>query len=135
MITFFLYLTGVEEFDFKHYNSTKFAGLEIHIPNAYCNSMIQVGVVLFVQVSVILILEVGVVLNVEVGVVLIAEVGVVLIAEVGVVLIAEVGVVLNVEVGVVQCAHCLTQCTYCVMPCLPLVYHRRVFLHALLVFP
>jgi PAB-dependent poly(A)-specific ribonuclease subunit 2 len=32
---------GVEEFDFKHYNSTKFAGLEIHIPNAYCNSMIQ----------------------------------------------------------------------------------------------
>eukprot|EP00794_Sanderia_malayensis_P005348 gene5348-6019_t len=33
---------GVEKFDFKHYNRTHFAGLEIHIPNAYCNSMLQV---------------------------------------------------------------------------------------------
>ena len=34
---------GIETFDFRHYNDTKFAGLEIHIPNAYCNSMLQVG--------------------------------------------------------------------------------------------
>lgn len=33
---------GLEDFDFKHYNKTMFAGLETHIPNAYCNSMIQV---------------------------------------------------------------------------------------------
>lgn len=34
---------GLEDFDFKHYNKTLFAGLEPHIPNAYCNCMIQVG--------------------------------------------------------------------------------------------
>uniref|UniRef100_I3MQP5 PAN2-PAN3 deadenylation complex catalytic subunit PAN2 n=1 Tax=Ictidomys tridecemlineatus TaxID=43179 RepID=I3MQP5_ICTTR len=33
---------GLEDFDFKHYNKTLFAGLEPHIPNAYCNCMIQV---------------------------------------------------------------------------------------------
>jgi PAB-dependent poly(A)-specific ribonuclease subunit 2 len=33
---------GIETFDFAHYNDTNFAGLEIHIPNAYCNSMLQV---------------------------------------------------------------------------------------------
>ncbi|XP_029450636.1 PAN2-PAN3 deadenylation complex catalytic subunit PAN2 [Rhinatrema bivittatum] len=33
---------GLEAFDFKHYNRTLFAGLEPHIPNAYCNCMIQV---------------------------------------------------------------------------------------------
>ncbi|KAI9540487.1 poly(A)-specific ribonuclease [Dissostichus eleginoides] len=32
---------GLEDFDFKHYNRTLFAGLEPHIPNAYCNCMIQ----------------------------------------------------------------------------------------------
>jgi PAB-dependent poly(A)-specific ribonuclease subunit 2 len=35
---------GIETFDFAHYNDTRFAGLEIHIPNAYCNSMLQQGV-------------------------------------------------------------------------------------------
>lgn len=35
---------GLEDFDFKHYNNTLFAGLEPHIPNAYCNCMIQVRV-------------------------------------------------------------------------------------------
>ncbi|NXI05928.1 PAN2 protein, partial [Pachycephala philippinensis] len=34
---------GLEDFDFKHYNKTLFAGLEPHIPNAYCNCMIQGG--------------------------------------------------------------------------------------------
>ncbi|XP_043939602.1 PAN2-PAN3 deadenylation complex catalytic subunit PAN2 [Protopterus annectens] len=33
---------GLEDFDFKHYNKTLFAGLEPHIPNAYCNCIIQV---------------------------------------------------------------------------------------------
>lgn len=33
---------GVDDFNFRHYNTTNFAGLEPHIPNAYCNSMLQV---------------------------------------------------------------------------------------------
>lgn len=33
---------GVDGFDFRSYNKTNFAGLETHIPNAYCNAMIQV---------------------------------------------------------------------------------------------
>lgn len=44
--TYFMFniscMAGIETFDFGHYNDTKFAGLEIHIPNAYCNSMLQV---------------------------------------------------------------------------------------------
>jgi PAB-dependent poly(A)-specific ribonuclease subunit 2 len=33
---------GVEDFDFAHYNRTPYCGLEIHIPNAYANAMLQV---------------------------------------------------------------------------------------------
>ena len=33
---------GVDDFNFAHYNKTNFCGLEIHIPNAYCNAMLQV---------------------------------------------------------------------------------------------
>ncbi|KAG5438494.1 hypothetical protein PCANB_002598 [Pneumocystis canis] len=32
---------GVEDFDFGYYNNTPFSGLEIHIENSYCNSLIQ----------------------------------------------------------------------------------------------
>ena len=35
---------GIEGFDFQHYNKASFAGLEIHIPNAYCNAMLQVSI-------------------------------------------------------------------------------------------
>ena len=48
--SFFL---GIENFDFRHYNHTNFAGLEIHIPNAYCNAMLQVSFVLYQNGSVI----------------------------------------------------------------------------------
>lgn len=37
-----IFISGVDDFNFQHYNKTSFAGLEIHIPNAYCNSMLQV---------------------------------------------------------------------------------------------
>ncbi|QSL66214.1 hypothetical protein MERGE_000589 [Pneumocystis wakefieldiae] len=32
---------GVEDFDFGYYNNTPFSGLEIHIQNSYCNSLVQ----------------------------------------------------------------------------------------------
>lgn len=33
---------GVEDFDFRHYNKTKYAGLETHIVNSYANPLLQV---------------------------------------------------------------------------------------------
>ncbi|ORX88696.1 cysteine proteinase [Basidiobolus meristosporus CBS 931.73] len=33
---------GVEDFDFGYYNKTHFSGLETHITNSYCNSLLQV---------------------------------------------------------------------------------------------
>ncbi|RHZ79406.1 hypothetical protein Glove_146g43 [Diversispora epigaea] len=33
---------GVDDFDFEYYNKTKYAGLETHIKNCYCNSLLQV---------------------------------------------------------------------------------------------
>ncbi|KAG0174836.1 poly(A)-specific ribonuclease [Apophysomyces sp. BC1015] len=32
---------GVDDFDFGYYNQTKFGGLETHIRNSYCNSLLQ----------------------------------------------------------------------------------------------
>jgi len=34
---------GVEDFDFKHYNRTSFAGLETHIPTEYGKAKIKVS--------------------------------------------------------------------------------------------
>eukprot|EP00123_Amoebidium_parasiticum_P015853 comp23175_c1_seq1/m.37544 comp23175_c1_seq1/g.37544 ORF comp23175_c1_seq1/g.37544 comp23175_c1_seq1/m.37544 type:complete len:1228 (-) comp23175_c1_seq1:377-4060(-) len=33
---------GLEDFDFAKYNKTKFGSLEPHVPNAYCNAVLQV---------------------------------------------------------------------------------------------
>ncbi|KAI8642360.1 ubiquitin carboxyl-terminal hydrolase-domain-containing protein, partial [Parasitella parasitica] len=33
---------GVDDFDFGYYNSTQYGGLETHIRNSYCNSLLQV---------------------------------------------------------------------------------------------
>ncbi|SMR52395.1 unnamed protein product [Zymoseptoria tritici ST99CH_1E4] len=33
---------GVEDFDFRYYNKTKYAGLETHIVNSYANSLLQI---------------------------------------------------------------------------------------------
>ncbi|RIA93213.1 ubiquitin carboxyl-terminal hydrolase-domain-containing protein [Glomus cerebriforme] len=33
---------GVDDFDFEFYNKTHYAGLETHITNSYCNSLLQV---------------------------------------------------------------------------------------------
>ena len=41
---------GVEDFDFRYYNKTNFAGLETHIPNAYCNALLQVITVVSVSI-------------------------------------------------------------------------------------
>ena len=33
---------GVEDFDFEYYNRTRYGGLETHIRNSFCNSLLQV---------------------------------------------------------------------------------------------
>ena len=42
---------GLEDFEFRYYNKTYFAGLETQIPNAYCNGMLQVRLIHFLLIT------------------------------------------------------------------------------------